>query len=195
MTVLAVKFLVPDMNQGVGSQLTFVRICSTMIARPISIIPRTNKKNTGATMANSTTAAPCRFLRHRRQARSSLTSAGASFRPMQPCRRGDAGDSALESREDCRVGRAKRAPPCVLAGWWGSLRSTHPTSFSLQQLKVRGLRKRGGFIAASSFEGRESSRLFQSQSEFHRGAIAWSFSVRRRWPQACWDRELRGSRW
>ena len=38
-----------------------------MTIRPYSIIPKTRRKNTGATMANSTTAAPRRFFRHNRQ--------------------------------------------------------------------------------------------------------------------------------
>ena len=42
------------------SRAAFVRICCTMTIRPYSIIPNTNKKNTGATTANSTTAAPRR---------------------------------------------------------------------------------------------------------------------------------------
>src|SRR5215472_5950282 len=42
------------------SRAALVMICSTMTARPYSIIPNSSTKNTGATNANSTAAAPCR---------------------------------------------------------------------------------------------------------------------------------------
>lgn len=42
------------------SLAAFVMICWTITIRPNSIIPKTSTKNTGATTANSTTAAPRR---------------------------------------------------------------------------------------------------------------------------------------
>jgi hypothetical protein len=53
-------------------RVALVRTCCTITIRPYSIIPNTRRKNTGATMANSTTEAPRRFLRNIRQSLSNL---------------------------------------------------------------------------------------------------------------------------
>jgi len=62
------------------SRAAFVITCWTMTIRPYSIIPNTSRKNTGATIANSTAAAPHRFLRQDRQMSSNLK-IPAPFRP------------------------------------------------------------------------------------------------------------------
>jgi hypothetical protein len=58
------------------SREALVITCWTMTMRPYSIMPNTSRKNTGATTANSTAAAPRRFLRYDRQDRCNLSLAG-----------------------------------------------------------------------------------------------------------------------
>ena len=55
------------------SRDALVNTCWTITIRPYSIIPKTIRKNTGATMANSTAAVARRFLRNNRQGFSSLS--------------------------------------------------------------------------------------------------------------------------
>jgi hypothetical protein len=62
-----------------------------MTMRPYSIIPKTNKKNTGATTANSTTAAPRRLFARGAQARvNSVRRAPGSPEPSFLIRKYDA---------------------------------------------------------------------------------------------------------
>ncbi len=54
------------------SRVALVKNCCTITTRPNSIIPKMNRKKTGATIANSTALAPLRFFRLDRQTFSNL---------------------------------------------------------------------------------------------------------------------------
>src|SRR5215831_12273462 len=66
------------------SRDALVIICWTITIRPYSIRPNTIRKNTGATRANSTAAAPRRFLRYNRQGLSSLSVVGRKLAANTP---------------------------------------------------------------------------------------------------------------
>ena len=151
------------------SREAFVKICWTMIARPNSIIPNIIRKNTGATRANSTAAAPCRFLRQDRQPFSSLTTGADSI-----CR--------SNSREVLPL----PSPPLQWGAFLGGKISGSGT--------VRDMRMMGGvgrFIATSP--PRQNRQSSQSQSESHKAAEASRSCARRPSAPARWDREPRRS--